>query len=363
MEKQKRNRIVRWVLILLFLLVGLGGCKTTAESEPNPESTEGDMTVHFLDVGQGLSILVQSDGENLIYDGGGSDASSFVVAYLKEQGVTTIDYLISSHYDEDHVSGLIGCLNAFSVKQVIGSDYVHDSKTYQSFRKAVQEQQLSVQHPAVGEEFAFGAGSFRILAPQTIEEKGSNDNSVVIKLMNRENSFLFTGDAEYGSEAAMCQSGMDLDCDVLVLSHHGSATATSWEFLEHTVPEYAVISCGQQNSYGHPHKDTMDKLEAMEIAVYRTDKQGTFVVESNGTDLEWSQEPCTDYTPGDESDQGTEKAAQKIPDQGETVWLSETGSKYHNKPDCGNMNPDNARQVSRSEAESMGYEACRNCYQ
>ena len=161
MEKQKRNRIVRWVLILLFLLVGLGGCKTTAESEPNPESTEGDMTVHFLDVGQGLSILVQSDGENLIYDGGGSDASSFVVAYLKEQGVTTIDYLISSHYDEDHVSGLIGCLNAFSVKQVIGSDYVHDSKTYQSFMKAVQDQQLSVQHPAVGEEFSFGTGRDR----------------------------------------------------------------------------------------------------------------------------------------------------------------------------------------------------------
>ncbi|MCI6998655.1 MAG: MBL fold metallo-hydrolase [Eubacterium sp.] len=358
----------------------------TEESTPEPTPITYDMTVHFLDVGQGLSVFVQSDGENLIYDGGNSDYSSFVVAYLKNQGVTTIDYLISSHYDSDHVSGLIGCLNAFEVKNVICSDYVHDSKTYQSFINMVDSKGLTMQHPSVGDEFAFGTGKFIILAPETIDENDSNDNSVAIKLVNGDNSFIFTGDADSSSESAICQSEINLDCDVLVPSHHGSATATSWEFLQETVPEFAIISCGKDNQYGHPHKDTMDKLESMDIQIYRTDIQGTITVASDGTNLDWSQEPCNDYTPGDREDSGTEPQTVvntpeptveptatptpspeptievQEPEQGEMVWLSETGSKYHNKPNCGRMNPDNAWQVSRSKAESMGYEACKKCY-
>lgn len=354
----------------------------TETPTPEPTSVVNSMTVHFLDVGQGLSVFVQSGDENLLYDGGDSENSSFVVAYLKEHGVTTIDYLISSHYDEDHVSGLIGCVNVFNVENVIGSDYVHDSKTYQSFINAVNSKGLTIHHPTVGEKLTFGSGSFIILAPETIDENNSNDNSIAIKLVNGDNSFIFVSDAESSSESAMCQSGINLDCDILVPSHHGSATATSWEFLQETVPEYAVISCGEGNQYGHPHKDTMDKLEAMDIQVYRTDIQGTITVVSDGKNLTWDQEPCNDYSLGDTEDIGTEPQKEETtpeptvtptstpeptveiqePEIGEMVWLSKTGSKYHNKPNCGRMNPDNAWQVSRSDAESMGYEACKNCY-
>ena len=108
------------------------------------------MTVHFLDVGQGLSILVQSEGQTMIYDGGDRSTSSFVVSYLKEQNVSKIDYLISSHYDSDHMAGLIGCLNAFEVDHVISSDYVHDSKLYTSFVNTVDEKGLEMEHPEVG---------------------------------------------------------------------------------------------------------------------------------------------------------------------------------------------------------------------
>ncbi len=421
----------------------------TAAPVPKESTPAGEMTVHFLDVGQGLSIFVQSGGETLIYDGGDRETSSFVVAYLKEQGVTSIDYLISSHYDSDHVAGLIGCLNAFDVKNVISSDYVHDSQTYQSFVDTVEKQGLTMQHPAVGTAFTFGDGSFTILAPAEIDADDSNNNSVAIRLVNGENSFLFTGDAESSSEAQMCRLDMDLSCDVLVPGHHGSATATSWEFLQATVPEYAVISCGSENSYGHPDKDTMDKLEAMEIQVYRTDKQGTIVATSDGTTIQWSQEPCNDYSPGDPEDTGTqagsetpaagsgtnaqaagngsqsgtqpagngtpsqtaENAAQTVgndtqtsnetgaaestgqsggtqpsaeqpavsepsdasaggantvveatPAAEEQVWVSATGSKYHKIPDCGNMNPDKARQMTRSQAEAKGLEPCKKCY-
>lgn len=180
--------------------------KEAEEATPTPEPTEEitetptptatptqipyDMEIHFLDVGQGLSIFVQSGDQTLIYDGGDKDCSSFVVAYLKEQGVTAIDYLISSHYDADHVSGLIGCLNAFEVKNVISSDYVHDSETYKSFLKAVDTEGLTMQHPEVGTEFTFGTGKFIILAPESVDADESNDNSVVIKLINGENSFI-----------------------------------------------------------------------------------------------------------------------------------------------------------------------------
>ena len=400
---QKPHKIIS-LMLLLTLLCSITACSSTesetsstqpdtAEQEAAVEEQEDiveepqyDMTVHFLDVGQGLSILAQSDDQTLIYDGGDSDKSSFVVAYLKEQGVTDIDYLISSHYDSDHVNGLIGCLNAFDVENVICSDYVHDSDTYQSFISTAQSKGLELQHPAVGTAFTFGTGSFEILAPAQIDQNDSNNNSVAIKLTNGDNSFIFTGDAESSSESAMCASGINLDCDVLVPGHHGSATATSWEFLESTVPEYAVISCGADNQYGHPDKDTMDKLQSMDVQVFRTDKQGTITVTSDGTNLTWSTDPCNDYTPGAIEDTGTQpqepaqdtqsqqvtqseqttpsasQTVEEVPGSTEQVWVSATGSKYHNEPDCGNMNPDNARQMTRAEAEAMGLEACKKCY-
>lgn len=344
--------------------------------QPAPQPT-GDMTVHFLDVGQGLSILVQSNGENLVYDGGDRGESSFVVSYLQQQGVTDIKYLISSHYDEDHVAGLVGCVNTFNVENVIGADYVQDTKIYQSFIDGVSEKGLEIQHPAVGTEYQFGTGKFTILSPASIDSN-DNDNSVAIKLTNGENSFIFTGDAESGSEAAMCSSGIDLSCDVLVPGHHGSATATSNDFLMKAVPEFAVISCGTDNQYGHPDKDTMDKLQSMDIQVYRTDKQGTVIATSTGTEISWNQEPSNDYSPGDSNDTGTQPQAveeQPVVDPtpepelteepemvGGSVWISETGSKYHNKPDCGRMNPDKARQITESEAQNMGLDACEKCF-
>ena len=198
--------------------------------------------------------------------------------------------MISSHYDEDHIAGLVGCLDSFSVKNVIGADYVQDTKIYQSFEAGVASQGLSVQHPAPGTDFAFGSGKFTVLSPQSISSN-DNDNSVAIRLENGNNHFLFTGDAESAGEEAICNLGIDLSCDVIVPGHHGSATATTWDLLQQTVPEYAVISCGAGNSYGHPHKDTMDKLSDMGIQVFRTDEQGTIIAVSDGNSIEWNQNP------------------------------------------------------------------------
>ena len=302
MSRKKHNKrnfgifIAAGAFVFLLNIFGFEQTeKVNTESQIQQENVETERTetkipenmkVHFLDVDQGLAILVQLGEDVLVYDGGERDTSSFVVAYLKEQGVTEIDYLISSHYDADHVSGLIGCLYAFDVKQVIGSDYVHDSKLYTSFMTAVEEEGIQIEYPEVGTQYSMGEAVITILSPKEIVND-SNSNSVVIKLSYGESDFIFTGDADYKNERDMIASGLDLDCEVLSVGHHGSASATLETFLAATTPDYAVISCGKDNSYGHPHKETLQFLHTYEVEILRNDELGTIVAETDGETLTW----------------------------------------------------------------------------
>ena len=372
MKKQKKFMTFFLSLMMALALV-LPGSMVSAQA-----AAGGDMAVHFIDVGQGLAILVQSGGENLLYDGGNRSHADEVVQYLKDQQVETIDYMISSHYDEDHLGGLVKCLDTFEVEHVLGSDYVHTSDLFNTFMNTATAHAIIVEYPSVGDTYEFGTGSFTVMAPDGISQN-SNDNSVVIRLTNGNNSFMFMGDAEETSEQDMISTGMNLDCDVLSLGHHGSASSTSWDLLEATTPSWAVISCGLDNSYGHPAAETMQKLSDMEIPVYRTDEQGTIIALSDGDMISWNQDPCNDYTPGSSKKQNTESSengqystddavvsetteADTSDTQERTVWISATGSKYHSRPDCGNMNPDKATQETESQALSQGYEACKKCW-
>ena len=375
MKKQNRIKTFMLSLLLAFMLV-FPGSAVGVEA-----SGQGDMAVHFIDVGQGLAILVQSGGENLLYDGGNRAHADEVVQYLKNQQVDTIDYMISSHYDEDHLGGLVKCLDNFEVEHVLGSDYVHTSELFNTFMNTATAHAIIVEYPSVGDTYEFGTGSFTVMAPDGISQN-SNDNSVVIRLVNGNNSFMFMGDAEETSEQDMISTGMNLDCDVLSLGHHGSASSTTWDLLEASTPSWVVISCGQDNSYGHPSAETMGKLKDMDIPVFRTDDQGTIIALSDGNAISWNQEPCNDYASGSEkkgSDSSSsqtaeysgndatvsESEAEEVSDsdtQERMVWISATGSKYHSKPDCGNMNPNKATQETESQALSQGYEACKKCW-
>ena len=373
---KKQNKFMTFILsMLLALTLVLPGNAVTAKADG-----QGDMAVHFIDVGQGLAILVQSGGENLLYDGGNRSHADEVVQYLKNQQVETINYMISSHYDEDHLGGLVKCLDTFEVEHVLGSDYVHTSDLFNTFMNTATAHAIIVEYPSVGDTYEFGTGSFTVMAPDGISQN-SNDNSVVIRLVNGNNSFMFMGDAEETSEQDMISTGMNLDCDVLSLGHHGSASSTSWDLLEATSPSWAVISCGLNNTYGHPAAETMGKLSDMDIPVFRTDDQGTVIALSDGNTINWNQEPCNDYTSGSEkqsTDSSADQSEQDINDaaatesyaaetdtsdtQGRMVWISATGSKYHSIPDCGNMNPNKATQETESQALSQGYEACKKCW-
>lgn len=257
--------------------------------DPGSAPGSSEFEVHFLDVGQGLSVLVRSGKHALLYDGGDRETSSFVVSYLKSHGVTSLDYMIASHYDADHLSGLIGVLRTIPVDTILGPDYVHDSKTYTAFQNAVSALQKDVLHPAAGSEYRLGDAYFTVLGPEKISSE-PNNNSVAIRLINGENSFLLSGDAEEPEEEAMCSSGLTLYSDVICPGHHGSSTATTGLFLSCTQPEWAVISVGADNDYGHPHAETLQRLADAGVQVLRTDEHGTVIAKSDGKKITWSTE-------------------------------------------------------------------------
>lgn len=393
----KRNKLhTRWVVsilsVSLLLLTLFSGCAPaisksqdsyensenliiSGSSEENTESQGSSreelsesistMEIHFLDVGQGLSILAKSEDEVLIYDGGDRNHSDFVVSYLKTQGIDKIDYLISSHYDSDHLSGLIGCLYAFEIETIIAANYEHNSSLYNSFHNAVAEKGLTITYPQAGDTFEFGSGSFTILSPSTTYND-SNNNSVTLKLSNGNDHFLFMGDAEQDSETDIVNSGLDLSCDVLCAGHHGSASSTSWDLLQASVPEYAVISCGIANSHGHPHEETMEKLYSMEIPVFRTDLQGSMIATSNGTSITWNVDPCNNYASGNNTsptDIHSQSDQTVLP---EVTFILNIRSKVFHSPDCENietMSKKNKQNFfnTRDEIIEMGYKPCGNC--
>ena len=243
------------------------------------------LEMNFLDVGQGLSVLINADGHFMLYDGGDRTASSFVVAYLKDKGVTDLDYLVASHYDADHINGLVGALNVFNTAQILGPDYETETKIYGSFINKVKELEKEINHPTPGERYPLGGGYFEILAPLSDRYDDVNNYSIAIRLVYGDTSFLIMGDAEKESEEEMTDRWPDLSADVLCVGHHGSPTSTSEELLDRVNPSIAVISCGRDNSYGHPGKAVLERLEERDIPVLRTDESGTITITSDGTGL------------------------------------------------------------------------------
>lgn len=257
---------------------------------------DGEMIVTFLDVGQGNAVLVECDEEYMLIDGGDREYSSFVVSYLQKQGVEEIKYLVSSHYDADHINGLIGALNVFSVDMVLDGDYEWDTKTYVSFQSAVEENGCEEIHPGVGEVYPLGEAEFTVVCPDDYTHSESNDNSIGLRIVYGETSFLICGDASSNMETWMLESGGVIDSDVLMCSHHGSKYSTSEAFLEGVEPSAVVISCGENNSYGHPSERVMKLLSEGSYDLYRTDVQGTLIASSDGNRILWNTEPTSDYS-------------------------------------------------------------------
>jgi competence protein ComEC len=251
------------------------------------ESREG-LTVYFFDVGQGDSIFIETEnGNQIVIDGGPGDAALARLGEVMPFYDRTIDLLVLTHPDADHLNGLVEILGRYTVNNVLVTGVLHNTAAYAEWNRRILQYNIPVHIASVGMVFDAGREAyFEVLSPFTLvsgtESSAMNETSIVLRMEYGENSFLFPGDIEAKTERLLAVlSASALDADIIKAPHHGSKTSSSDEFLEAVTPVAAIISVGKNNRYGHPHAEVLSRYERMGIPVYRTDMRGTITVHCN----------------------------------------------------------------------------------
>lgn len=275
-----------WIRALIILIVILAAASGLWEKEDvatvEQGATQQEFAVHFLDVGQADAALVQCKNRWMLIDGGNAEDSNLIAAYLKKQRVSYLDYIICSHAHEDHVGGLAGALSVVEVGEVYAPETEADTRAYKNFKAKVKEQALTVRNPVPGDSIRLGEATILFLGPVEEDKDDINNTSIMLKITYGQTAFLFTGDGEREEELSVLDTGLDVSATVLKVGHHGSSTSTSYPFLRAVNPDYAVISVGKGNDYGHPHKETISRLTDADAKLYRTDELGDIIMSSDG---------------------------------------------------------------------------------
>jgi len=360
---QFKNRILSLALSLSLLLLALSGCAdldsyipTPPSSAPisqNTQTNSSDFRITFLDVGQADSILVECDGHSMLVDGGNVEDSDLIYSVLKRKGIEQLDYVICTHAHEDHVGGLTGALNYATASVALSPVTSYDSKAFTNFANIVAKQGLELQRPQPEDTFSLGSATIIVLGPVK-DYDDTNNTSIVVKVLFGETSYLLTGDMERKAELDLIESGADLSADVLKIGHHGSNTSSSYAFLNEVMPSYAVISCGEGNSYGHPHEEVLSRLRDADTVLYRTDLQGDIILTSDGTNIYFET--------------GRNAQVETNPTESPAAVMEYIGNKNSLKlhlPSCGSL-PAEHNQVIFSSVEAAvkeGYSLCGTCMQ
>lgn len=351
------------------------GQEEKAAKAPDTSKPEGTLEVHYIDVGQGDATLIKCGSHAMLIDGGNNNKGTTVQLYLKKQGVESLDYVIGTHPDADHIGGLDVIVYKYNCEKVIMPDYEKDTKTYQELVDVIHDKNMKITYPVVGEQYALGEAKFTIIAPNSNSYGGNaNDYSVAILLEYGKNRFLFTGDAEEASEAEMLTNGIDISADVYKVAHHGSRSASTQEFLNAVHPKYAVISCGEGNSYGHPHAEVLNRLRSMGVEVFRTDEQGSIIASSDGENITWNCSATDSWQSGEQTesdrenseDENSGNAISDAVTSEQTTYVLNTNTKKFHRETCGSVSQikeENFQkvQMNREELEQSGYSPCKNC--
>lgn len=294
-NKLSVREIASVLLIIIFILISGCSIKINDQKNNKPETTEtsgnnknksiSGIQLHFIDVGQADSILVQQGNSAMLIDAGNNDDYDKVRDYLKDKKIEYLDYLIGTHPHEDHIGGLDGVIKDFNIGKIYMPKVTKPTKTFEDVINAIRAKEMKISTPVPGSEFMLGEALCTILAPNGKEYKDENNYSIVIKIKYKEESFLLTGDAEGISEKEIMSKNFNISADVLKLGHHGSNSSTTKAFLDKVKPKYAVLCVSKGNDYKHPHKTTMDKLKSRGIKLYRTDEGGTIVCTSDGNSI------------------------------------------------------------------------------
>ena len=318
----------------------------------------GVLEAHFIDVGQGDSILIKTAEKNILIDGG--DRGNTVVNYLRNQGVSSLDLVIGTHPHADHIGGLINVMDAIPVKEIIDPGVAHTTITFEDYLDVIDAKDIIFTEGRAGMTRNLGGGAeMEIIHPTSPSSSHLNNASIVCRVTFGEISFIFTGDAEREAESQILNRSYELDGDILKVGHHGSATSTTRPFLSAVDPDLAVIMCGRDNQYGHPHQETLENLSASNVDIYRTDKHGTVVIKTDGITYEINNQPYL-Y----DAQSGNDEETDQITDTNDSYVGSSQSDRYH-YPDCHtaqSINPENLITLSSvEEARAAGYSPCGNC--
>ena len=275
-----RQRFLALILLLATLLC-LCSC-----SKENADST---FSIQFIDVGQGDSALVECDGHYMLIDGGDTNAGQKVYDVLEENGIQKLDILAISHLHADHIGGLTKALTyASSIGITISNSTYSEKETFRKFEHELGINGSKITVPAPDDKYELGSATVEVV---DVSAEEAND-SLVLLISYGDTKFLFAGDIEDTAQERIAEKYQnDKDepykINLIKMPHHGSYTGTLYRFVRTFMPDYAIISVGAGNTYGHPHRETMDLLDSKtwKPKVYRTDLNGDIIVRSNGKEL------------------------------------------------------------------------------
>lgn len=298
---KSKRRPLRWSLLsfLMVLIVLLAWLLLSPPVEPpSPVATPAEgtltaasrplLTVAFLDVGQGDATLIRSPaGRTMLIDGGNSrgDAENVILPTLKSWNASSLNLLVITHPDQDHIGGLPHVLESFPVERVALTGQVHTTQTYEKVLTLIRDKKISAVKARRGTTLELDPLlTLTVLGPDdaAVEQNDTNNASIVIRLTYDRVSMLFTGDAERPEEDSILSSGADVRAQILKVAHHGSPSGSSQRWLRAVAPEVAIISVGKDNPFGHPGHEVLTRLTQSNVTVYRTDRHGTITVRSDG---------------------------------------------------------------------------------
>lgn len=242
-----------------------------------------DLQVYFIDVGQADSILIANNDNYMLIDAGNNEDGDKLVKFLKNQGIKKFNYVIGTHPHEDHIGGLDNVINNFEIDKIYLPDVTTTTKSFDEVINSLEDNNLSITIPKVGETFELGEAKLKVLYSGTDSEE-LNNSSIVVKMVFGDYSYLFTGDATSKIEEMIINE--DIDVDVLKVAHHGSPYSTTPKFISKVKPKYAIISVGKENNFGHPSQNIINRIKLYTDKIYCTDELGTIVFNSNGKDIE-----------------------------------------------------------------------------
>ena len=353
------KNIAKLILLsfFIFILFITSGCELSdlySDVFMNNLNSEYDgLTVSFIDIGQGDATLIECGGEAMLIDAGIYSEKETLVSYISNRGIKDIKYCVATHPHSDHIGAMDEVIYKFDVETLVYPLCDDSSKNMNYVYDACDEKGVSYFNPEPMDTLALGDATFTVLSPEPYADYGNlNNNSIVLKMEYGNTSWLFMGDAEKEVEKELLKKDLDLNADVLKCGHHGSSTSSDVSFINAVNPSVAVISCGKNNDYGHPHRETLSTLNKRDIEIYRTDKLSSIITNSDG-------ETITFMTANEIL--GTITAKSNV----HYAYTGNVNSKVFHQNTCDavtDMKENNKINFkTKEDAVSKGYKPCKSC--